>query len=63
MLSAMGHIAKAVTALVTGCIGWATAVVNSPATDVTAPEWIALATVAAVAAGVYVVPNARRSDP
>jgi hypothetical protein len=57
----MGYIAKAVTALVAGLIGWATEVVNSPPPDITAPEWIALATVVAVAFGVYVVPNQRRA--
>lgn len=49
---------KTVAAVVTGVIGWATLVVNSPSTAVTASEWIVLATVVATAVGVYVVPNA-----
>lgn len=53
----LGSIAKTVTALVTGLIGWATLVVNSAPKEITAPEWIGLATVVAVAFGVYAVPN------
>jgi len=48
---------KSITAGITGLIGWATAVVASPAAGITASEWIALATVAAVTAGVYQAPN------
>jgi hypothetical protein len=48
---------KTLAALVTGVIGWATLVVNSEPVDITASEWIVLATVAATALGVYAVPN------
>ena len=46
-----GRYNKAIAALVTGLIGWAVAY------NVTEPKWIALATVVAIAGGVYAVPN------
>jgi hypothetical protein len=49
---------KTLTALVTGLIGWGTAVVASSSSAVTATEWIMLATVAATSLGVYGVSNA-----
>lgn len=49
---------KTITALVVGLIGWATQVVNSPQTHISAGEWIALVTGLAVALGVYAVKNA-----
>lgn len=52
---------KTITALVTGAIGWATLVVVSDSVPITGPEWIAGATAAAIALGVYAVPNASRS--
>lgn len=57
MIPNLGRYGKSVTALVTGGIGWATQVVNSPPTHVTAGEWVGLATVVAVAFGVYAVSN------
>lgn len=48
---------KTITAVVTGLIGWGTTVVVSTPTAVTAAEWIGLATVLAVALGVWGVPN------
>ena len=57
MLAFFAPYRKTITALVTGLIGWATIVVNSEPTSVTSSEWIALATVVAVALGVYAVPN------
>lgn len=48
---------KTVTAVVTGLIGWATAVVVSPAAPISAAEWIGLATVLAASVGVYQIPN------
>ncbi len=48
---------KTITALVVALIGWATLVVNSASTDITASEWIVLATAVATALGVYAVPN------
>jgi hypothetical protein len=48
---------KTIAAVITGVIGWATLVVNSDPTDITASEWIVLATAVATALGVYLVPN------
>ena len=48
---------KTITAVVTGGIGWGTAVVASPATTVTASEWLFGATVLATALGVYAARN------
>lgn len=42
---------KTIAALVTGIIGWVTAY------NVAEPKWVALATVIAMALGVYIVPN------
>lgn len=49
---------KTIAAIVTGAIGWATLVVTSEPTAITAMEWIAGATSLATALGVYLVPNA-----
>lgn len=59
----LGSYSKLVTAVVVGVIGWATLVVNSSSSAITASEWIAGATALATALGVYVVPNAGSSDP
>lgn len=48
---------KTVTALVTGLIGWGSAVVASNATAITSGEGIMFATVVATALGVYSIPN------
>lgn len=48
---------KTITAVVTGLIGWASAVVTSNTTTITAGEWIMLATVLATALGVFALPN------
>jgi hypothetical protein len=48
---------KTISAVVVGLIGWATLVVNSEPVDITASEWIVLATALATALGVYAVPN------
>jgi hypothetical protein len=53
-----GTINKTLTALITGLIGWATLVVNSPSASITSGEWIELATAVAVALGVYTISNA-----
>ncbi len=53
----MSQYKKTITALVTGLIGWGTAVVVSTPAAPTAAEWIGLATVAATALGVYGVSN------
>lgn len=48
---------KTITAVVTGLIGWASAVVTSDTAPITASEWVMLATVLATALGVYSVAN------
>lgn len=53
----IASIRKALTPLVTGGIGWAVLVVNSPSAVITATEWIALGVVAATGLGVYAVAN------
>ncbi len=58
----LGPYGKFVTAVVAGAIGWATLVVNSAPSAITASEWIAGATALATALGVLIVPNAASSD-
>lgn len=53
----MSKYNKTITAVVTGLIGWAGAVVISTPTAVTASEWVMLATVLATGLGVYSVTN------
>lgn len=53
------EVRKTITALVTGGLGWGTAVIESAPSGVTATEWIMLGTVVAVALGVYAVPNTK----
>lgn len=48
---------KTVAAVVTGVIGWATAVVVSPDAAIGAGEWVMGATVLATALGVYQIKN------
>lgn len=57
----LGTYGKTITAIITGLIGWATLVVNSDPTKITASEWIVLATVLATALGVFTVANASSS--
>jgi hypothetical protein len=57
MFKSLAPYRKTVAAVVTGMIGWASAVVVSNPTHVTAGEWIMLATVLATALGVYQVTN------
>lgn len=52
---------KTIVAVVAGVIGWATLVVNSPSTAITASEWIAGATYLTTALGVYTVSNTPKS--
>lgn len=58
----LGTYGKTITAVITGIIGWATLVVNSASIDITASEWIVLATALATALGVYAVSNASASQ-
>jgi len=51
---------KTVTALATGIIGWVSAVLVSVPEVITSAEWVGLATVVAVALGVFAVPNEDR---
>lgn len=48
---------KTITALVVGLLGWGTVVVTSPASPVSASEWLALGVALATALGVYTIPN------
>lgn len=57
MLSALSKYQKAITALVTGAIGWGAVVIASVPAHVTASEWLGLAVVVATGLGVYAVPN------
>ncbi len=52
-----GNANKFITAIVAGAIGFATLVVNSASSSITASEWIAGATYLATALGVYAVAN------
>lgn len=52
-----GTYTKSITALVAGAIGWATLVVNSAPSAISAAEWIAGGTYLAVALGVWALPN------
>lgn len=54
----MSNYKKTITAVVTGLIGWGSAVVVSAPTAISSGEWIGLATVLAIGLGVYAVPNA-----
>lgn len=53
---------KTITAVVTGVIGWVTAVIVSAPDNITAAEWILGVTVLATALGVYAVPNTPPTD-
>jgi len=53
----MAKYRKTVTALVVGAVGWATLVVGSAPSALTATEWIAGATALAIALGVWAAPN------
>ncbi len=48
---------KTVAAVVVGVLGWAAVVITSEPSQVTASEWLGLATALATALGVYSVPN------
>lgn len=56
-----GPYGKTLTALIVGLIGWATLVVHSASSSITADEWIQFVTVLATALGVYGVANAAKS--
>lgn len=51
------EIQKAVSAMVTGVIGWGFVVVASTSASITAAEWLGLAVAVATGLGVYAVPN------
>lgn len=59
----LGRYAKAITALVTGALGWGAVVIASKPAPVTASEWLALGVVAATALGVAGVPNTPKPPP
>lgn len=53
----MSNVRKTITAVVTGLIGWGSAVVVSAPAAITAGEWVGLGTVLAIGLGVYAVAN------
>lgn len=55
----LNKLAKSITALVTGVIGWGLVVVASDPQPITASEWMQLAIAVAIGFGVYAVPNAK----
>jgi hypothetical protein len=57
LIERFGRYQKSAAAAIIGLIGWGYVVIDSAPTAVTASEWLALATVGAVTAGVYGVPN------
>jgi hypothetical protein len=57
LLEKFGRYRKTVAALIIGGIGWATMVVTSDPAPITSTEWIAGATYAATAIGVFAVAN------
>lgn len=48
---------KSITALIAGALTWGAQVIASTSASITAPEWLALAGVAAVAFGVRQIAN------
>lgn len=53
----MNAYRKTLAAVITGVIGWSSAVITSNTAAITAGEWVMLATVLATALGVYTVKN------
>lgn len=58
----VGLNAKAISAFIAGAIGFATLVVQSAPSSITAEEWIVAGTYLSTVVLVYVVPNAAKSD-
>jgi len=48
---------KTIAAVIVGVLGWAASVVTSNPAQITAGEWLQLATVVATALGVYAITN------
>lgn len=59
----LGTYGKAWGVLSTGGIGWATQVVASPSSSVTAPEWVGLATIIVATVTAFLISNAPASVP
>ncbi len=57
MLTFWNQARKTVTAVVTGVIGWFATVIASEAATISQSEWLGLATILAIALGVYGVAN------
>ncbi len=57
MLTFWNSARKTVTAAVTGVIGWCATVIASEAAMISQSEWLGLATILAIALGVYGVAN------
>lgn len=58
----IGKMAKAWTVLSVGGLAWITAVVASDPKAITGPEWITGLGVLVATVGVWLVPNAARSE-
>lgn len=58
----VGRAAKAWTIFTVGLVAWLTDVIASKAGDITAREWKEALVVAIATVGVFIVPNASRSD-
>ncbi|HEX2578679.1 MAG TPA: hypothetical protein VHK88_20210 [Aquihabitans sp.] len=56
-MSSLSRYRKAIAAILTGLLGWATAVVQSDPEQITSAEWIGAATVIVATIAVYLVPN------
>ena len=57
MLTFWNSARKTVTAVVTGVILWFGTVIASEAAHISQSEWLGLATILAIALGVYAAPN------
>ena len=58
----MNEYRKAIAALLTSTLAWATAVVQSPAGPISAAEWLVLAGAGVTTATVFLVPNEPADD-
>lgn len=59
----MSTVRKALAALLTGLLAWATAITVSPSATVTASEWITGVGVCVAAFLTWLVPNTSSDDP
>lgn len=62
MIPALQPYRKAIMALATGAVGWATLVVTSDPQAITSDEWVAAGAAAVTVLGVFLVPNGQSSS-